>query len=54
MTGKVLTGTSIKKVNENADIEKAIDVEAVIRYFVMHNFVANGDSYTGKMVHKKQ
>ncbi|MBQ4578574.1 MAG: CotH kinase family protein [Clostridia bacterium] len=29
----------------------AVDVEAVIRYFVVHNFVVNGDSYTGNMVH---
>lgn len=42
---------SIKKLNENADIENAVDTEAVIRYFVVHNFVANGDSYTGSMVH---
>lgn len=31
--------------------EDAVDVEAVIRYFVIHNFVGNGDSYTGSMVH---
>ena len=29
----------------------AVDVEAVIRYFVVHNYVVNGDSYTGSMVH---
>lgn len=42
---------SIKKINENTGIEDAVDVEAVIRYFVIHNFVGNGDSYTGSMVH---
>lgn len=31
--------------------EDAVDVEEVIRYFVIHNFVGNGDSYTGSMVH---
>ncbi len=31
--------------------ESAVDVEAVIRYFVVHNYVVNGDSYTGSMVH---
>ena len=31
--------------------ESAVDVEAVIRYFVVHNFVVNGDSYTGSMIH---
>ena len=28
-----------------------VDVEAVIRYFVVHNYVVNGDSYTGSMIH---
>jgi len=28
-----------------------VDVDAVIRYFVVHNFTVNGDSYTGSMVH---
>lgn len=31
--------------------ESAVDVESVIRYFVVHNFVVNGDSYTGSMIH---
>ena len=29
----------------------AVDVDQVIRYFVVHNFVVNGDSYTGSMIH---
>ncbi len=29
----------------------AVDTEAVIRYFVVHNYVVNGDSYTGSMIH---
>ncbi len=29
----------------------AVDVDAVLRYFVVHNYVVNGDSYTGSMVH---
>ncbi len=32
-------------------VEQAVDVDAVLRYFVVHNFVVNGDSYTGSMVH---
>lgn len=28
-----------------------MDIEQVIRYFVVHNFVCNDDSYTGMMVH---
>lgn len=33
------------------DLEDVVDIEAVLRYFVVHNFVVNGDSYTGNMVH---
>ena len=33
------------------DVENALDVDQVLRYFVVHNFVVNGDSYTGSMVH---
>ena len=28
-----------------------MDVETVIRYFVVHNFVCNDDSYTGTIIH---
>ena len=28
-----------------------VDVEEVLRYFVVHNFICNGDSYTGAMIH---
>ena len=42
---------SIKKLNENSDIENVVSVEEVIRYFVVHNFVCNFDSYTGSMIH---
>lgn len=43
--------TSLKKLNEREDIEAVADVEKVIRYFVVHNFVLNFDSYTGSMIH---
>ena len=33
------------------DAEAALDMDQVLRYFVVHNFVVNGDSYTGSMVH---
>ncbi len=26
-------------------------MDEVLRYFVVHNFVVNGDSYTGSMIH---
>lgn len=42
---------ALKALSEGERIEDAVDVEAVIRYFVVHNFVVNGDSYTGSMVH---
>ena len=29
----------------------AVSAEEVLRYFVVHNYVVNGDSYTGSMVH---
>ena len=33
------------------DVESALDVDAVLRYFVVHNFVVNGDSYTCSLIH---
>jgi len=42
---------SLKILSEQTDIESAVNVEEVLRYFVVHNFVCNGDSYTGSMVH---
>ncbi len=42
---------SLKKLSEYKDIESIIDIDEVLRYFVVHNFVCNGDSYTGSMVH---
>lgn len=42
---------SLKKLNENNEIESVVNVDKVIRYFVVHNFVCNFDSYTGSMIH---
>lgn len=42
---------SLKSLSENEDIKSVVDVASVIRYFVVHNFVVNGDSYTGAMIH---
>lgn len=42
---------SLKKLSNYEDIDSVVDVEQVIRYFVVHNYVCNGDSYTGSMVH---
>lgn len=42
---------SLKKLSNAEELESVVDVEEVIRYFVVHNYVCNGDSYTGTMVH---
>ena len=42
---------SLKSLNENSAIEDVVNVDEVIRYFVVHNFVCNFDSYTGSMIH---
>lgn len=42
--------TALKSLSEG-DVESSVDVEQVLRYFVVHNFVVNSDSYTGTMVH---
>ena len=42
---------SLKQLNAGEDIQSVVDVDEVIRYFVVHNFVCNFDSYTGSMIH---
>lgn len=42
---------SLKALTEGEDIASAVDIDEVIRYFVVHNFLVNGDSYTGSMIH---
>lgn len=42
---------SLRKLSYNDEIESIVDLEQIIRYFVVHNYVCNGDSYTGSMVH---
>ena len=43
--------SSLKTLKEQSDLENTVDVEEVIRYFTVHNFLVNGDSYTGQMIH---
>ena len=50
-TDKARLIESLKKLNSMEDIERVVDVDEVIRYFVVHNFVVNFDSYTGSMIH---
>lgn len=42
---------SLQILSSGENIEDVVNIEDVIRYFVVHNFVVNGDSYTGSMIH---
>ena len=42
---------ALKRLSNGEDLENTVDIEAVINYFVVHNFVVNSDSYTGSMIH---
>ena len=42
---------SLKSISSYTDLEDVLDTDEVLRYFVVHNFVVNGDSYTGSMIH---
>lgn len=42
---------ALKNLSEGKELDDTVDIEAVIRYFVVHNFVLNFDSYTGSIIH---
>ena len=42
---------SLKQLSEYENLEEVVNIEDVLRYFVAHNYVVNGDSYTGSMIH---
>lgn len=42
---------SLKSLSAFENLEEVLDMDQVLRYFVVHNFVVNGDSYTGSMIH---
>ena len=42
---------SLRKLGNCEDLESVLDMDEVLRYFVVHDYVCNGDSYTGTMVH---
>ena len=42
---------SLKALSEQDGLEQVLDTDEVLRYFVVHNFLCNGDSYTGQMIH---
>lgn len=43
--------SSLKDLSEYKNLENVLDMEEIFRYFIVHNFVVNGDSYTGSMIH---
>ena len=42
---------SLKVLSEESDPSAVLNTDEVIRYFAVHNFLRNGDSYTGSMIH---
>ncbi len=42
---------SLKQLSEQDNIESVVNTEEVIKYFAVHDFLCNGDSYTGQMIH---
>ncbi|EPY04995.1 spore coat protein CotH [Paenibacillus alvei TS-15] len=43
--------TALKHLNDGADLDTYVDVDAVLKYFAAHNAVVNMDSYTSTMGH---
>lgn len=43
--------SALKNLNAGENLTDTVDIDQVIRYFVVHNFVCNFDSYTGSMIH---
>lgn len=42
---------SLKQLSEYNNVEDVVNIDQVLRYFVVHNYVVNDDSYTGSMIH---
>ncbi len=42
---------SIKQLNSGENLEEAVNIDEVLRYFVVHNFTVSFDSYTGSLMH---
>ncbi len=42
---------SLKELNAGESLDAVVDVEEVLKYFVVHNFSLNFDSYTGSLMH---
>ena len=42
---------AMKALSEGTDLNRYLDTTEIIRYFAVHNFLLNYDSYTGEMPH---
>ena len=42
---------SLRKLSQQEDLENILDIENIIRFFAVHNFVYNEDGYNGIAVH---
>lgn len=42
---------SLKQLSAYENLPEVVNIDDVLRYFVVHNYVVNGDSYTGNMIH---
>lgn len=42
---------ALKNITNNTNIEEVTDIDEIIRYFAVHNFVLSYDSYTGRSIH---
>ena len=42
---------ALRRLNAFEDLDAALDLDRVLHYFVIHSFVYNWDSYTGRSVH---
>ena len=43
--------STLKQLSDGENLEEIVNIEEVLRYFVVHNSVLNFDSYTGSMMH---
>ena len=42
---------ALRNLSNGENLDSTVDIDSVIRYFVVHNYVVNFDSYTGSMIH---
>lgn len=42
---------ALKALSDRKDLDKYLETEEIIKYFAVHNYLVNFDSYTGAMLH---